>query len=394
MATGAEALLERRAAMGGLSDLLNGNQTWSGPASSSLQLQDDDTFLASIPRAAFPSASQKLLKRAGVANVLADARKGVLPPAYQPPSRQRQQQQQQRPSKLPVWHQHSSKSKSKAKVPEPLPAPLHAVKPKPTADGSLGSLQNFMRAAEKPGSSLESTQQDAEKARAKARAERIVREKDKARQPKRRQSAASALDAAAASHAEMERKVQAKLQVRVAAELRRVRKLCQSADAVMPPSEDKAVLSASGNTIEFLEGTLRQLKQHGQHLGSLLRRKDTGVGGGAIGARPEVGRVRPGSKQRMAEARHSDSQPSSGSADTAVELKIELAIESAVRRNRAAARIQNRWGQRLSERQIRARHSKRVASMERRQSALAEVAAAESRVMAAVTSTGAFPHNP
>ena len=116
-----------------------------------------------------------------------------------------------------------------------------------------------------------------EKARAKARAERIVREKDKARQPKRRQSAASALDAAAASHAEMERKVQAKLQVRVAAGLRRVRKLCQSADAVMPPSEDKAVLSASGNTIEFLEGTLRQLKQHGQHLGSLLRRKDTGV---------------------------------------------------------------------------------------------------------------------
>jgi hypothetical protein len=304
--SGVDALLARRAAMGSMAALLDraaatypvgpGAGIGAAPAARDLDF--------------VPTAARKLMARqqqqqqqqraspsatgaGAVASVLANARRAAG--QQQPPARRHS-------DAFNLGRGRGGLPAQLGPVAATTKAPGRGSMPAPSAASDTTQQRGTQS---KPGSQpppkaqtmpLPSTQRSGVDTvqRARARAERLVDARSQNSRPARRTPAARALGSAAEQQQLMERRVEAKLQERVGAELRRLRKVCEAADAAMPSrrNEPASAGTQAPSHIEFLESTLRALRQHSNHLQLVLQQQPTPTQPQDSGGKPPPRRPR------------------------------------------------------------------------------------------------------
>jgi hypothetical protein len=245
------------------------------------------------------------------------------------------------------------------------------------ATNEVSDVNDFVKRVE--SGALQSVQE-----KARARAERLVDQRDP-RHGTKRKGASKALDAAAVNQQQMHQKVTKRLQERILTELKRIDNLCPEDpdDVAVTDSrrdENTAPVGAHGTRnpsraapadVEFLEATLRQLRTHHQRLNTMKskspvsRERSTGS---KAGVPPRVAIVQP-SQQRKQDA----NQVGSGSP----QLSAVAGIDAATRRHAAARCIQYRYRVRLAVRKVRSRYEGKLRATRRELHKLRKVAQRE-----------------
>eukprot|EP01047_Picozoa_sp_COSAG01_P061256 COSAG01_NODE_7626_length_3122_cov_54.156136_1_plen_429_part_00 len=304
--SGVDALLARRAAMGSMAALLDraaatypvepGAGVGAAPAARDLD------FVPTAARKLMARQQQQQQQRASpsatgagaVASVLANARRAAG--QQQPPARRHSDAfnlGRGRGGGLPAQLGPVAAT-TKAQRRGSMPAPSAASNT--TQQRSTQPNPGFQPPPKAQTMPLPSTQRSGVDTvqRARARAERLVDARSQNSRPARRTPAARALGSAAEQQQLMERRVEAKLQERVGAELRRLRKVCEAADAAMPSrrNEPASAGTQAPSHIEFLESTLRALRQHSNHLQLVLQQQPTPTQPQDSGGKPPPRRPR------------------------------------------------------------------------------------------------------
>ncbi len=243
------------------------------------------------------------------------------------------------------------------------------------ATNGVPDVNDFVKRVE--SGALQSVQE-----KARARAERLVDQRDP-RTGTKRKDASKALDAAAVNQQHMHQKVTKRLQERILTELKRIDNLCpEDPDdvAVTESRRDENTAPVGSHStrnpsraapadVEFLEATLRHLRTHHQRLNVAIKTQPAvSRERSSKAAPPRVAVVQP-SQQRKHDPKRVGSgspQPSTAAGD-----------EAATRRHTAARCIQHQYRVRLAVRKVRTQYEGKLQATRRELRKLRKVAQRE-----------------
>ena len=351
-ATGTASDSERHAAL---------NATWSGMGSKHLDAAE----------------AHGALRPRSVHEIVARARATVASPAGSPVGellqqqqhlQQHLQQQQAPPQRLQKLAPRSAENREN----QPPASGAGAAKKRPAAAAAAAAsdVDDFVKRAET--GALQSVQE-----KARARAERLVGQRDP-RHGTKRKGAGKALDAAAANQQQMQQRVTKRLQERVLTELKRIENLCPAdpddvAVAAARRDETNAVPASTGgapeapNDVAFLESALRHLRTHHQRLTEVMKSQS------AADASATRNRSRNAAPPRVAVVQPSQQQQphKRAGATGAKPGKLEDGTVAAAGQaqgqgqHAAAARIQHQYRVRLAVRKVKAKYDGKLRASRR-----------------------------
>lgn len=339
------------------------NATWSGMGSKRLEAAE----------------AHGALRPKSVHEILAQARATVAGPAVGDVVMQQEQQSGlQQPDKLQKIGQESvAPGATTAPASAPSTKRLTKMSSKSSArsigaettraTGGAQDVNAFVKRVE--SGALQSVQE-----KARARAERLVDQRDP-RHGTKRKGAGKALDAAAANQQQMHQKVTKRLQERILTELKRIDTLCPEdpddvAVAAARRDENTSPLGASDKArnlaqstpheaIAFLEATLRHLRTHHQRLNNVMKtRTPASTDRTKAGVPPRVAIVQPSQERKRDAARV-------GSISKSPDQSAPAGGDTTEKRHAAARRIQHEYRVRRAVRKVKSRYEGKLRATRR-----------------------------